>query len=50
LPDCQRDFVPRCSRLGGCHPRLSCQITVEDDVTVEIPEKIVWGRREPGWF
>jgi ferredoxin len=32
------------------YPRLSCQITVEDDMTVEIPDKIVWGRREPGWF
>ncbi|MFB6296708.1 MAG: 2Fe-2S iron-sulfur cluster-binding protein [Halobacteriales archaeon] len=32
------------------YPRISCQITVEDDMTVEIPEKVVWGRREPGWF
>jgi ferredoxin len=32
------------------YPRISCQITVEADTTVEIPEKIVWGRREPGWF
>jgi len=32
------------------YPRISCQIIVEDDMTVEIPEKIVWGRREPGWF
>lgn len=28
------------------YPRLSCQIRVEDDLTVEIPEKVVWGRRE----
>jgi ferredoxin len=28
------------------YPRLSCQLTVEDDLTVAIPEKIVWGRRE----
>jgi len=32
------------------YPRISCQITVEGDMTVEIPEKIIWGRREPGWF
>ena len=32
------------------YPRLSCQITVEGDTTVEIPEKVVWGRRESGWF
>jgi len=28
------------------YPRLSCQLTVEDDLTVAIPEKVVWGRRE----
>jgi ferredoxin len=28
------------------YPRLSCQVTVETDLTVRIPEKIVWGRRD----
>ncbi|MFB6303697.1 MAG: 2Fe-2S iron-sulfur cluster-binding protein [Haloferacaceae archaeon] len=28
------------------YPRLSCQIPVEGDLTVEIPDKLVWGRRE----
>jgi ferredoxin len=28
------------------YPRLSCQVTVEDDLTVELPEKLVWGGRE----
>lgn len=27
------------------YPRLSCQITVEGDMTVRVPEKVVWGRR-----
>ncbi|MEM6325536.1 MAG: 2Fe-2S iron-sulfur cluster-binding protein [Bacteroidota bacterium] len=27
------------------YPRLSCQIAVERDLTVEIPEKVVWGKR-----
>ncbi|MEM1057382.1 MAG: 2Fe-2S iron-sulfur cluster-binding protein [Bacteroidota bacterium] len=27
------------------YPRLSCQITVEHDLEVEIPEKVVWGKR-----
>jgi ferredoxin len=28
------------------YPRLSCQVTVEEDMTVELPEKLVWGGRE----
>jgi ferredoxin len=28
-------------------PRLSCQIEVEEDMDVRIPEKIVWGSRRP---
>jgi ferredoxin len=32
------------ARFG--YPRLSCQLTVEEDLTVYIPEKIVWGGRE----
>lgn len=28
------------------YPRLSCQITVERDLIVRIPEKRVWGGRE----
>lgn len=28
------------------YPRLSCQVTVEGDLTVELPEKLVWGGRE----
>jgi ferredoxin len=28
------------------YPRLSCQVTVEDDLVVEIPDKRVWGGRE----
>jgi ferredoxin len=31
-------------RLG--YPRLSCQIRVTEDLTVAIPEKLVWGGRE----
>ena len=27
------------------YPRLSCQVSVEDDLEVEIPDKVVWGRR-----
>ena len=27
------------------YPRLSCQITVERDLAVEVPDKVVWGRR-----
>ncbi len=32
------------SRFG--YPRLSCQVTVEEDLTVRIPDKLVWGGRE----
>jgi ferredoxin len=28
------------------YPRLSCQVTVDRDLTVEIPDKLVWGSRE----
>ncbi|MCS7056755.1 MAG: 2Fe-2S iron-sulfur cluster binding domain-containing protein, partial [Thermoflexales bacterium] len=29
------------------YPRLSCQITVSDDITVRIiTDKLIWGRRE----
>jgi Na+-transporting NADH:ubiquinone oxidoreductase, subunit NqrF len=28
------------------YPRLSCQLTVDDDVVVELPDKRVWGGRE----
>lgn len=28
------------------YPRLSCQVTVEDDLTVEIPNKRIWGTRK----
>lgn len=28
------------------YPRLSCQLTVRGDMTVEIPPKLVWGGRE----
>ena len=35
----------RAARAFG-YPRLSCQIVIEDDMTVSlIPEKIVWGGR-----
>ncbi|MEO0337723.1 MAG: 2Fe-2S iron-sulfur cluster binding domain-containing protein [Bacteroidota bacterium] len=27
------------------YPRLSCQITVEADMTVELIEKVIWGKR-----
>ena len=27
------------------YPRLSCQITIENDMHVEIPSKIIWGKR-----
>jgi ferredoxin len=33
------------ARFG--YPRLSCQIEVEGDMHLEIPEKIVWGSRRP---
>ncbi|MEM1115962.1 MAG: 2Fe-2S iron-sulfur cluster-binding protein [Bacteroidota bacterium] len=29
------------------YPRLSCQIRVEADLAVEIPPKVVWGKRRP---
>ncbi|MEF8820068.1 MAG: 2Fe-2S iron-sulfur cluster-binding protein [Haloferacaceae archaeon] len=28
------------------YPRLSCQVTVTEDLVVEIPDKRVWGSRE----
>ena len=28
------------------YPRLSCQLRVSEDLTVRIPEKLVWGGRE----
>jgi ferredoxin len=28
------------------YPRLSCQLRVTEDLTVAIPEKLVWGGRE----
>lgn len=28
------------------YPRLSCQITVEKEMTIEIPEKVIWGKRK----
>ncbi|MFT4880399.1 MAG: ferredoxin [Natronomonas sp.] len=34
------------ARFG--YPRLSCQIRVTREMTVEIPEKLVWGGRESG--
>lgn len=30
------------------YPRLSCQITVERDLIVRIPEKRIWGSRRSG--
>jgi ferredoxin len=33
------------ARFG--YPRLSCQVVLTDDVAVEIPDKRVWGGREP---
>ena len=30
---------------GWGYPRLSCQIAVERDLAVEIPDKVIWGRR-----
>ena len=29
------------------YPRLSCQVTVESDLTVELVEKLVWGQLRP---
>lgn len=34
------------SRFG--YPRLSCQVTIDEPLTVRIPEKLVWSGREPG--
>lgn len=28
------------------YPRLSCQVSVHEDVRVRLPEKLVWGGRE----
>ena len=28
------------------YPRLSCQVVVEGDLDVTIPDKVVWGRRD----
>ena len=34
------------NRFG--YPRLSCQVSVQDDMTIRIlTGKIIWGRREP---
>jgi Na+-transporting NADH:ubiquinone oxidoreductase, subunit NqrF len=30
------------------YPRLSCQVTLSGDLTVAVPEKLVWGGRETG--
>lgn len=27
------------------YPRLSCQITIEEDMEIEIPKKLIWGKR-----
>lgn len=27
------------------YPRLSCQITIEEDMEIEIPKKMIWGKR-----
>lgn len=32
------------ARFG--YPRLSCQLTVERDTVVRLPDKLVWGGRE----
>lgn len=32
------------ARFG--YPRLSCQLRVTDQMTVSVPEKLVWGARE----
>ena len=32
------------ARFG--YPRLSCQVTVEEPMTVELVDKLVWGSRE----
>jgi Na+-transporting NADH:ubiquinone oxidoreductase subunit NqrF len=30
------------------YPRLSCQVTVEEPLTVRVPEKVMWGQLWPG--
>lgn len=42
-----RHWHDRAAAAWG-YPRLSCQIAVERDLAVEIPPKVVWGRRRPG--
>ncbi len=27
------------------YPRLSCQITIEQDITIQLIDKIIWGKR-----
>jgi ferredoxin len=34
------------ARFG--YPRLSCQIPVEEPLTVRVPEKVMWGQLRPG--
>ncbi len=34
------------ARFG--YPRLSCQVTVDEAMTVELVDKLVWGSRESG--
>lgn len=29
------------------YPRLSCQITISSDMVIEIPKKVIWGKRRP---
>jgi len=43
-PDADHWHDRLADRFG--YPRLSCQIRVEDGMTVRIPEKRIWGRRE----
>lgn len=35
-------------RLADCfgYPRLSCQVTIDEDLVVALPEKMVWGSRK----
>lgn len=30
------------------YPRLSCQVAIEDDLEIEIPDKMIWGRPRRG--
>jgi ferredoxin len=41
-PDHWHDVLA--ARFG--YPRLSCQVTVDGPMTVEVPGKLVWGGRE----